>query len=53
MPAWERLEARLQAFVSDRARMARSLQVAYYVSTAVVVLGAALAVAYYLGVWRP
>lgn len=53
VPAWERVEARLQAFVSDRARMALFLQLAYYVSTAVVVLGAVLAMLFYAGVWRP
>lgn len=51
MAFWERLEARLQALTQDRARLARWFQVAYYVSTAVVVLGVILGLLYYAGVW--
>lgn len=53
MAFWERVETRLQALVSDPARMARAFQVASYVSTAVVVLGVVLALLIYAGVWTP
>ena len=53
MGFWDRLQDRLQAVVSDPARMARYYQLAYYVSTAVVVLGVALALLIYSGAWTP
>lgn len=42
MAFWERVEERLVAFRADRARMARAMLVAYWISTAVVVLGAVI-----------
>lgn len=53
MGFWDRVQDRLQAVVSDRARVARYFQLAYYVSTAVVVLGVVLALLIYAGVWTP
>lgn len=53
MGFWDRVQDRLQAVVSDRARMARYFQLAYYVSTGVVVLGVVLALLIYAGVWTP
>ena len=53
MAFWERVERRLLALQADPARMARYFQVAYYVSTGVVVLGVVLALLIYSGVWAP
>lgn len=53
MASWDQVERRLQALVSDPARMARWFQVAYYVSTGVVVLGVVVALLVYAGVWAP
>lgn len=53
MGFWDRLQDRLQAIVSDSARMARYFQIAYYVSTGVVVLGVVLALLIYSGKWSP
>lgn len=53
MAFWDRVQDRLQAVVSDPARMARYFQIAYYVSTGVVVLGVILALLIYSGVWTP
>ena len=53
MGFWDRVQDRLQAVVSDRASMARDYQLAYYVSTAVVILGVVLALLIYSGVWTP
>lgn len=48
---WERVEARLQDLVRDRARMARYMAVAWWVSTAFVVLGVGVMFAVKLGWW--
>lgn len=48
---WERLEAWLQAFVADRARMARFMVVAWWISTAFIVIGVGVIFAVKLGVW--
>lgn len=53
MAFWERLETRLQALVTDRERFARVLQIAYWISMAVVLLGGIVAVLQLMGVWRP
>lgn len=50
---WRRLEDWLLALQADRARAARYMLVAYWVSTAVVLVGVAIMVLGMLGVWTP
>ena len=52
-PFWERTEARLQALVADRRRVARLFVLAYWVGTAVVVLGVVIIILSLAGAWRP
>ena len=50
---WTRVEDWLLALQADRERAARYFLWAWYVSTAVVVLGVALMLAMVAGVWHP
>ena len=50
---WERVETRLQALVRDRERMARYVRVAWYLSTAVTLVGVVVIFLVALGVWTP
>lgn len=51
--SWDRVEERLQALVRDRARLARLMQIAYWISMGVVLFGAVVAVLVYSGRWTP
>ncbi len=50
---WPRLEHWLIELQQDRARFARYLQIAYWISTAFVLLGGVLALLIYAGWWAP
>lgn len=50
---WERVEAWLQALMKDRARLARYMAVAWWLSTAFVALGVFVIFAVKLGWWGP
>ena len=50
---WARVEAWLQALMADRARLARYMMYAYWLSTAFVVVGIAVMIAVSLGAWDP
>lgn len=50
---WSRLEAWLLALQADRPRMARYIQVAYWISNVVILLGFIFAFLIYSGVWTP
>lgn len=48
---WARVEAWLLALRADRPRLARYIQIAYWISNAVVLLGVLIAFLYYSGRW--
>jgi hypothetical protein len=48
---WGRFEARVSDFLSDRARVARAFQLAYWLSMLVVLAGIVLIGAHYLRGW--
>lgn len=48
---WERVEAWLRALLADRRRFARYMMVAYWISTAFVLVGVGVMFAVKLGVW--
>jgi hypothetical protein len=50
---WARVEAWLQALMKDRARLARYMALAWWLSTAFVVLGVVVIFAVKLGWWDP
>lgn len=50
---WRRVEDWLLDLQADRARAARYMLVAYWVSTAVVLLGVAIMILAMTGVWTP
>lgn len=50
---WSRVEAWLLELRADRPRLARYLQVAYWISNAVVVLGVIVAFLIHSGRWNP
>lgn len=50
---WTRVEDWLLALQADRERASRYFLYAWYVSTAVVVLGFGIMLAIYTGAWRP
>lgn len=53
MGFWERLEAWLLDLQRDRARLARYLAVAYWLSLLMVLLGGIVIVLTLTGAWRP
>lgn len=53
MGVWRRLEDRLLALQADRPRLARYMQVAWFISNAVLVIGIVVIFLMAAGVWRP